>query len=104
MAFVATSRLDSLPQDLTRQPEDILLLEKIEHVFTVLASLSVEPDLRKAQNASISIGKRLCSLIKERVGKGDGPAKQWMGVFHRLGSHLHVSVVWGNVFSDLPRE
>jgi hypothetical protein len=104
LAFVATSRLDSLPQELTRQPEDIVLLEKIDHVFTVLASLSVEPDLRKAQNANFSIGKRLCSLIKERVGKGDGPAKQWMDVFHRLGSPLHVSVVWGNVFSDLPRE
>jgi hypothetical protein len=50
LAFVATSRLDSLPQELTRQPEDIVLLEKIDHVFTVLASLSVEPDLRKAQN------------------------------------------------------
>jgi len=27
------------------------------------------------------------------VGKGDGPAKQWMDVFHRLGFHLHVNVV-----------
>ena len=93
MAFVATSRLDSLPQELTRQPEDILLLEKIEHVFTVLASLSVEPDLWRAQNAYFFIGKTLCGPIKEKAGKGDGPAKQWKDVFHRLGFHLHVNVV-----------
>ena len=42
-----------------------------------------------------AIEKRLCGPIKEKAEKGDGPAKQWMDVFHRLGSHLHVNIVQG---------
>ncbi len=92
LGFVANDRIGSLMETLSKRPEEICLLEKIENILKSLISLSVELDLWKTQNAFFSVEKKVCSLMKKRAETGEDFAKGWLGAFHRLGSLLNIKV------------
>lgn len=92
LAFVATSRIDSLMEKLSQDPEEILRFQKIERVLKLLTPLSIDVNLWKAVNAYFSIEKRFCGAMREKAERGDDSAKSWVEAFHRLGSYLHVKV------------
>jgi hypothetical protein len=92
IGFVATSWVNALIEKLQQRQDGKPLFEKIEKVLALLRSLSVEPDLWKAQNTCFSIGKSMFREMQERAAQGDGSAKSWTEVFQQLCVHLHVRV------------
>jgi hypothetical protein len=93
VGYVATAWINSFMERLSRQPEEMALLGKVEEALNLLNSLSVEVDLWKTQNTCFSIGKALGKEMKERVEKGDDSARSWIETFRQLCSHLHVNVM-----------
>ncbi|MFQ5861686.1 MAG: DUF3536 domain-containing protein [Candidatus Brocadiales bacterium] len=92
IGFIACSRVNSLMEKLSRRPEDIALIEKVDNVLQLLTSLSIDLDLWKAQNIYFAIGKKFTSTMKERAKRGWYFPNQWLEAFYKLGRHLHVKV------------
>ncbi len=92
LGFAARSRIDSLMKNLVRNPEQIAMIEEIRKILESALSLSLQLDLWNAQNLFFFIDKKFCTGVKERAGKGDDLARQWIEVFHQLGSLLQVKV------------
>ena len=92
IGFVATSWINSLMEKLKQPQDGKPLFEKMEKVLELLKSLSVEPDLWKAQNTCFSIGKSLFKEMQEKAARGDEFAKSWVEVFQQLCVRLHVKV------------
>ncbi|RMF88596.1 MAG: DUF3536 domain-containing protein [Nitrospinota bacterium] len=92
LRFAASLWITSQFERLSQQPEDLSLLETLEAVFQLLAPLSLDLDLWKAQNLYSSIGEHLYHSQQERAAQGDETAQRWVSLFHTLGSYLGVKV------------
>jgi hypothetical protein len=92
IGFMATSWINLLMERLRQQQDGKPLFEKMEKVLELLRSLSVEPDLWKAQNTCFSIGKGFLNEMRERAARGDESAKSWVEVFQQLCFRLSVKV------------
>ena len=92
IGFVAKDWINAFMEKVQQHPEELSSYEKMGNVLGVLTSLSVEPDLWKAQNAYFSITKKLYRTMRERAEKEEDLAKRWVELFHRLGDRLHVKV------------
>jgi hypothetical protein len=92
IGFVATSWVNALIEKLQQRQDGKPLFEKIEKVLALLRSLSVEPDLWKAQNTCFSIGKSLFKEMQERADQGDESTKSWTEAFQQLCFRLHVKI------------
>ena len=93
IGFVATSWINRLMERLMQEKEEAPILERVEKALKLLQSFSIELDLWNAQNSCFSIGKALGDEMKERVEKGDDPARRWVKTYRQLCSHLHVNVM-----------
>ena len=69
-----------------------MLLENINDVLDAATPLALPLDLWKAQNIYFSIGRKLHGSMKEKAGKNDSAAKEWLEAFLRLGHDLHVKI------------
>ena len=87
--FVATSKVNTIMERFAHEPEDMSLMEGVEAALKILGTLSLEPDLWKAQNIYFSIGKELLG-VKRRQAESDPHARKWVGLFNCLGSYLRV--------------
>lgn len=92
IGFVAKDWLNAFMGKVQQHPEEVSSYEKAGKVLGLLTSLSVEPDLWRAQNIYFAIGKKLYSTMKEKADGGDDLARRWSEVFGQLGSRLRVSV------------
>jgi len=90
LGFVASQRINSLMEQLSKAPEEISLLETIETAFKVLSALSLQLDLWKAQNIYFALGKERYDEMEERAAGGDEASREWIDHFKRLGDNLHV--------------
>jgi alpha-amylase/alpha-mannosidase (GH57 family) len=90
LGFVASQRINSLMEQLSKAPEEISLLETIEIAFKVLSALPLQLDLWKAQNIYFALGKEWYDEMEERAAGGDEASKEWIDHFKRLGDNLHV--------------
>ena len=93
LGFVASKRINSLMEKLSRTPEDVSLLERIETIFRTLSALSLELDLWKTQNIYFSISKQLNGGMGERGESGDETAKKWVEHFNNLQDYIYVRSV-----------
>ncbi|MHC1599494.1 MAG: DUF3536 domain-containing protein, partial [Candidatus Methanospirareceae archaeon] len=93
LGFVASQRINSLMEKLSRTPEDVSLLETIETIFKILSTLPLELDLWKTQNVCFSISRQLNSGMQERAESGDRTAKKWVKHFNNLQDYLYVGSV-----------
>jgi alpha-amylase/alpha-mannosidase (GH57 family) len=93
IGFVATSWINRLMERLMQEKEEAPILERVEKALKLLQSFSIELDLWNAQNSCFSIGKALGKEMKERVEKGEDPARRWVESYRQLCSHLHVDVM-----------
>lgn len=92
IGYVASRWITEMMEDLDLTPEDTGLIEKINEALEVSAPLSLPVDLWKAQNIYFSIGRNLHGSMKEKAGKNDSAASEWLEAFLRLGHDLHVKV------------
>jgi len=73
-------------------PQDSVLLEKIDRSLKSLDPLHLDLNLWKAQNTYFSITKGYYAEARQRAQSGDNAAQQWTELFLNLGSYLHVKV------------
>jgi alpha-amylase/alpha-mannosidase (GH57 family) len=92
VGFVASSWINSLVAELSQQPENIALIEKVDEVMRLLRQLPLEMNIWTAQNVYFTIGKNYYSTMKERADKGDDFARHWVEIFRKLGYYLRVKV------------
>jgi alpha-amylase/alpha-mannosidase (GH57 family) len=90
LGFVASRKVTSLTQRLSKSPEDTTLLETIGDVLRVLSAIPLELDLWKAQNIYFSIGIQRHDEMEKRSDQGDTRAKTWLEHFIKLGEYLNV--------------
>jgi hypothetical protein len=90
LAFVATKRIDTLLEELSRNPEDLGLWETINHLLLVLKNFPLELNLWKSQNIYFALCKRHQGGMQEREKKGDPSAIRLLEEMNSLGSHLKV--------------
>jgi len=93
LAFVAGERINRLMERLDREPDNTSVLLETDLIIRLLESVSIDVELRKAQNMYFSIGKILYDTMKEMADKGDEAAGHWLRAFHDLGLRLKVKVV-----------
>ncbi|UCF72149.1 MAG: DUF3536 domain-containing protein [Deltaproteobacteria bacterium] len=90
LGFVASQKINSLMEQISKAPENIFIFDAVGHIFRVLTALNLQLDLWKAQNIYFSLGKERYGEMEERTAKGDQAAQRWLEHFHRLGDSLHV--------------
>jgi alpha-amylase/alpha-mannosidase (GH57 family) len=93
LGFVASKKINSLIEKLSVTPEDLSLLERIETIFRILSTLSLELDLWKTQNVCFSINRQLNGEMREGAERGDQTAKKWVSHFDNLQDYIHVRSV-----------
>ena len=90
LGFIASQKLTSLMQRLSKAPEDSNLLETIVDVLKAFSLISLELDLWKSQNIYFSICTNQFDEMEKRSDQGDENAKQWLGYFSKMGAYLNV--------------
>lgn len=72
--------------------EAVSRMRMVAGVLSLLATLPVELDLRKAQNAFFSLGRVSYGPLREKADAGDDEAGQWLAAFGDLAPRLNVSL------------
>jgi alpha-amylase/alpha-mannosidase (GH57 family) len=90
--FTMSQKIDSMMKQLCRNPEDLLLLESIESIMSIIRPLQLDLDLWEVQNSYFSTGKQYYSSMKEKGEKGDERARRWVEHFHKLEEYLNVKI------------
>jgi alpha-amylase/alpha-mannosidase (GH57 family) len=90
LGFVASERIASIMEELSKAPEEVAHLQKLQDLFGVLSGLPMQLDLWKAQNTYFSIGEARFQTMQQRAGAGDENAREWIDHFKELGDYLHV--------------
>jgi alpha-amylase/alpha-mannosidase (GH57 family) len=89
--FLAGHRISSLMKQLSDNPDNIYLLEKIIVILELLSQLSLDIDLWRAQNTYFAMGQRIYPDIISQAG-GNELADRWVKLFDHLGEILQVSI------------
>ncbi len=92
LGFVATQRIDGLMEKLSRDPQDLPLLETIENVFSILRELPLDLDLWKSQNVFFSVTRTLYQKMKNKSDRGETAAKKWLENIEKIGRYLQVKI------------
>ena len=90
LGFVATQKIDSLLERLSRTPQDMAFLESIGTAVKLLKDLPLELNLWQAQNIYFAIRKQIQGEIEAKAQSGDRNAERWIAHFKRLGDYLYV--------------
>lgn len=72
--------------------EAVSRMRMVAGVLSLLGTLPVELDLRKAQNAFFSLGRVSYGPLREKADAGDEEAGQWLAAFGDLAPRLNVSL------------
>lgn len=92
VGYVASTWITGVMERLSEEPEDIVLIEKINDTLGAATPIALPLDLWKAQNIYFSIGRELYETMKEKAGRADDVAKKWLDAFLRLGHYLQVKI------------
>lgn len=88
--FTASTAITKHMQKLNKNPDDLVLLEQITEIFTLLSPLSLNYNLWECQNYYFRIGRERAAGMLDRQKAGDAHARQWIRLFEDLGIHLGV--------------
>jgi alpha-amylase/alpha-mannosidase (GH57 family) len=88
--FTASTAITDLMKHLLKNPDDLLLLEKLTEIFTLLAPLSLKYNLWECQNYYFRIGRERAAGMQDRKKAGDLHALKWIRLFEDLGVYLGV--------------
>jgi len=88
--FTASTAITNMMQHLLKNPDDLLLLEKITVIFTLLSPLSLKYNLWECQNYYFRIGRQRAAGMQDLKTAGDAHALQWIRLFEELGGYLGV--------------
>jgi alpha-amylase/alpha-mannosidase (GH57 family) len=88
--FTASGAIKTLMQRLLENPDDTLLMEKINKTFTILRPLALNYNFWECQNHYFRIGREKAAVMRNLAASGDEHARQWTQRFEELGGYLGV--------------
>jgi hypothetical protein len=88
--FTASIAITNLIQRLFENPDDLVLMQKIVTVFSVLSPLALKYNLWESQNDYFHLGQKKAATMKALSGSGDTHAQEWTKLFEELGEYLGV--------------
>ena len=88
--FTASTAITNLMQALLKNPDDLLLSERITEIFTILSPFSLRYNLWECQNYYFRIGRERAAGMQARKKDGDLHAVKWIRLFEELGRDLGV--------------
>jgi len=88
--FTASTTITKLMQHLLKNPDDLLLIEKIMEIFTLLSPFSLKYNLWECQNYYFRIGRERAAGMQDLKKAGDAHALQWIRLFEEMGVYLGV--------------
>jgi hypothetical protein len=91
--FLINNKINTMMREFSQNPYNPSLLRSAESLLRTLDPLSLNPDLREAQNIYFSVGKQLLEEMEDRAGKGDEEANNWLICFQNMGDYLQVKIV-----------
>lgn len=74
------------------ESETVSCIRMVAEVLSLLATLPVELDLRKAQDVYFSLARTRYGALKEQADAGDESAQQWTAAFEDLDTRLNVNL------------
>ncbi|MCL5097818.1 MAG: DUF3536 domain-containing protein [Candidatus Omnitrophica bacterium] len=92
LAFALEGNLNRLSLQFKNQPEDLVLLQRLNSVAELARSLSFEVNLWAAQNTCYHLLHSAGPDFRARAGQGDENAQRWLQQFRSLGEQLGFRV------------
>lgn len=93
LEFAANQKINKLMEKLSKNPENVSLLETIDKTLKILSTLPLELDLWKAQNIYFSIIKKLCIVMPKKSETADSKTKKLFEYFNSLEEFLKAKCI-----------
>ncbi|MBZ0155867.1 MAG: DUF3536 domain-containing protein [Alphaproteobacteria bacterium] len=90
IGYVASAWFSSSLDRIAQEPLQLSLLDHVSRILTVVAPLSLDLNLWRAQNTYFSLKRRIGGEMQEKAEAGDVSARTWLEAFRELGNHLNV--------------
>jgi hypothetical protein len=90
LGYAVSRWVGSLVAAWAARPDNVVSLEKIEAVLTILEGLGVGFDLWQSQNIFFSTGKALYGRGAPGAGSGPLAAPEWVRAFKAVAELLHI--------------
>ena len=88
--YIASHKINELIKELSKHPQSLPLLKKIERVFSMLKPLNLRLDFWEYQNIYFKMSHECYQKMKKKAEKNDKDAISWIESFDSLGNHLHM--------------
>jgi alpha-amylase/alpha-mannosidase (GH57 family) len=92
LSLECSQRIGQWMKELTQEPENVDLLEKLSQVTDIIGPLAPDVDMQRAQNTFFRISKNHLARMKERADAQDSLAQHWVTLFRELAGHLGLAV------------
>ena len=92
LGLLLTANIERLAEQLLAQPDDVLLLEKLNKAASLVRVLPFEVNLWKTQNIYYKILHSCCSDFKQKVSSGDDNARAWIHNATVLAEELRIQL------------
>jgi len=94
LGLLLAVNIESLADQLLQQPDDLSRLERLNKAAQLVRTLPFDVNLWKTQNICYKILHTRCPNLKERAGRGDQSAREWL---------RHLTVLAANFLLRMPR-
>ncbi len=92
LEYTMRGNLERLGEQLSANPAELALLQKLEAGLSLLPSLPFQVNLWKVQNIYYDLAQAVYPEFKARADQGDEKARQWLDHFTALSQKLSVRV------------
>jgi alpha-amylase/alpha-mannosidase (GH57 family) len=92
LEFGFRKTLERLAEQLTADPSDLIMLQKLKEATTLLSRLPFQVDVWKVQNICYEMLQTIYEEYQVRAQEGHEEAKAWLGHFDTIAQNLTVRV------------
>jgi len=92
LGFALRNTMKRLSRRLLENPENIGVLDKLQHAVRLAAELPFEVNVASIQNNYYQMLQRTLPRFEDRLRRGDPAAQDWMNRFIALGRDLSIKV------------
>ncbi len=90
LGYISSFRLNKIMAKLQADPQNVILLKKIDALLLLLRDFPLDLDLWKSQNIYFLLCKRLKNEMGKRRNEGESRAEDWVELMKDIGRQLHV--------------
>jgi len=92
LSYVLGRAVKDLVDRLRREPEDTVLLRRMDEMITLARTAPFKLDLWQVQNGCYALLRTTYPSLRQRAGEGDAAAAEWVGLFRGLAEKLAMRV------------